>query len=299
MARARRVDRTNTSIPTSPFPRARRLPAAPLPGRSRSSGSTKATAPCDRETGSSCRRTRTNGSSTTWPRIASSATILRRAGPMLSGLSRLNGTHGQNELTWIPGPARAGCRGATTRGRVVDQATPASIIPLERATHMRRSFILAILFASALHLHGMAQPSGWTTLLDGTTLKGWIVVGDANWAAVDGAVQATKGGTSYLVTPNTYADFQLVAEVWVSAGANSGIFVRCQDPKNITAANCVRGQHLRHASGSDVSHGQHRGRRQADRRRQRGRPLDDRGHHHAGDEADRGDERHHDGRRRA
>jgi hypothetical protein len=102
---------------------------------------------------------------------------------------------------------------------------------------MRRSFILAMLFVSVLHLHAMAQPPGWTTLLDGTTLKGWIVVGDANWAAVDGAVQATKGGNSYLVTPNSYGDFQLVADVWVSAGANSGIFVRCQDPKDITAAN--------------------------------------------------------------
>lgn len=78
---------------------------------------------------------------------------------------------------------------------------------------MRRSFILAILFASSLHLHAMAQPAGWTTLLDGTTLKGWTVVGDANWAAVDGAVQATTGGNSYLVTPTAYGDFQLVAEV--------------------------------------------------------------------------------------
>src|SRR5688572_22950339 len=112
-----------------------------------------------------------------------------------------------------------------------------SIIPLERARHMRRSFMLAILFAVGLQLPAGAQPSGWTTLLEGTTLKGWTVVGDANWAAVDGAVQATMGGNSYLVTPNSYGDFQLVAEVWVSAGANSGIFVRCQDPKNITAAN--------------------------------------------------------------
>jgi hypothetical protein len=102
---------------------------------------------------------------------------------------------------------------------------------------MRHSFVLAILLAGGLHLQTMAQTSGWTTLLDGTTLTGWVVVGDANWAAVDGAVQATKGGTSYLVTPNAYGDFQLVADVWVSAGANSGIFVRCQDPKNITAAN--------------------------------------------------------------
>jgi hypothetical protein len=102
---------------------------------------------------------------------------------------------------------------------------------------MRRFVILTILFASSLHPHAMAQSAGWTTLLDGTTLKGWNIVGNANWAAVDGAVQATTGGNSYLVTPGAYGDFQLVADVWVSAGANSGIFVRCQDPKNITAAN--------------------------------------------------------------
>jgi hypothetical protein len=82
-----------------------------------------------------------------------------------------------------------------------------------------------------------AQGGNWTVLLDGTTLKGWNVVGDADWRVVDGAAQATKGMTSFLVTPNSYGDFQLTAEVWVSAGANSGIFIRCQDPKNITAAN--------------------------------------------------------------
>ena len=39
---------------------------------------------------------------------------------------------------------------------------------------------------------------GFTTLLQGNTLKGWNIVGDANWEVVDGAVQATTGmaGTS-------------------------------------------------------------------------------------------------------
>lgn len=30
----------------------------------------------------------------------------------------------------------------------------------------------------------------WTVLLNGKALKGWNVVGDANWTVADGAVQA-------------------------------------------------------------------------------------------------------------
>ena len=102
---------------------------------------------------------------------------------------------------------------------------------------MRRSLTLVTAILVGLSTLHLSAQGGWTTLLDGTALKGWNVVGDANWEPVDGAVQATKGGTSFLVTPNSYGDFQLTAEVFVSAGANSGIFVRCQDPKNITAEN--------------------------------------------------------------
>ena len=83
----------------------------------------------------------------------------------------------------------------------------------------------------------LAAQGGWTTLFDGTSLKGWNRLGDANWEIVDGAVQATKGGASFLVTPDSYADFQLTLEVWASDDANSGVFIRCQDPKNIAATN--------------------------------------------------------------
>jgi Domain of Unknown Function (DUF1080) len=77
---------------------------------------------------------------------------------------------------------------------------------------------------------------GWTVLLDGTTLKGWNVVGDANWTVADGAVQADKG-SGFLVTPESYRDFQITLEFWVSDAANSGVFLRCSDPKVIDQTN--------------------------------------------------------------
>jgi hypothetical protein len=76
----------------------------------------------------------------------------------------------------------------------------------------------------------------WKVILDGTTLKGWDVVGNANWSVADGAVQATTG-TGFLVTPASYADFQITADFWVTDDANSGIFIRLSDPKTITATN--------------------------------------------------------------
>ena len=106
---------------------------------------------------------------------------------------------------------------------------------------MRRTFMLTV----ALVLLGFAglQPAYITsgqadfkTILDGTSMKGWNVVGNANWTVVDGAVQATMG-TGFLVTPESYGDFQLTAEIWVSDDANSGIFIRCSDPKTISQNN--------------------------------------------------------------
>jgi hypothetical protein len=46
-----------------------------------------------------------------------------------------------------------------------------------------------------------------------------------------------RGMAGFLVTPVSYGDFQLSLEFWVSDDANSGVFIRCQDPKNITAMN--------------------------------------------------------------
>jgi hypothetical protein len=82
---------------------------------------------------------------------------------------------------------------------------------------------------------------GWTTLVDGTRgMENFNAVGDAQWQASDGAIQASAGGKDpgYLVTKASYKDFMLRAEFWASADANSGIFMRCQEPNRINDENC-------------------------------------------------------------
>jgi hypothetical protein len=77
--------------------------------------------------------------------------------------------------------------------------------------------------------------AGWVTLFDGKNLDNWNKIGGANWRLEDGAVVADKGD-GFLVSKNAYTDFQLRAEFWVDADANSGIFIRCTDPDKVTGA---------------------------------------------------------------
>ena len=88
---------------------------------------------------------------------------------------------------------------------------------------------------------GMGKGDGYTTLIDGYKgLENFNRVGTANWSGTDGAVQATSGLTdpAYLVTRESYKDFNLRVEFWASDDANSGIFMRCQDPMKITDESC-------------------------------------------------------------
>ena len=78
--------------------------------------------------------------------------------------------------------------------------------------------------------------SGWVALIDGTKgLENWNQIGDANWRAEDGAIVADKGKGGYLVSKNSYKDFQIRAEFWADHTTNSGIFLRAADPKKIGA----------------------------------------------------------------
>jgi hypothetical protein len=83
--------------------------------------------------------------------------------------------------------------------------------------------------------------AGWITLLDSTKMGDWDEVGKADWAMKDGAVVADKldgKDLAYLVTKETYKDFQIRAEFWVSDDANSGVFIRCEQPKSIGGKTC-------------------------------------------------------------
>src|SRR5215210_392072 len=83
---------------------------------------------------------------------------------------------------------------------------------------------------------------GWTTLVDGAKgLENFARLGHSNWRAEDGAIVADRNPDktpSYLVTRTSYSNFVIRAEFWASDDANSGIFARCKDPKNVGDETC-------------------------------------------------------------
>lgn len=97
----------------------------------------------------------------------------------------------------------------------------------------RRAVLLGL---GSLATPALAQKP-FKQLFDGRSFEGWNKVGDANWTIKDGAVSADQGAISFLVSDDSYRDFDLRVEIWVSDEANSGIFIRCSDRAQITAAN--------------------------------------------------------------
>ena len=102
---------------------------------------------------------------------------------------------------------------------------------------MKRLFVLAtaLLLAACSSMPAWVPGSGWKTLVDGDKgLENFNRLGDANWRAEGGAIVADKASeNSYLVTKNSYKDFQIRAEFWADHNTNSGIFIRATDPKKI------------------------------------------------------------------
>ena len=110
---------------------------------------------------------------------------------------------------------------------------------------MKQLSILAaglLIGAAALQFSTTASgQDGWVTLLDSTKKGDWDEVGKANWAMKDGALVADKldgKDLSYLVSKNTYKDFQIRAEFWTDEDANSVIFIRCETNKTIDSKVC-------------------------------------------------------------
>jgi hypothetical protein len=103
----------------------------------------------------------------------------------------------------------------------------------------RFSVMTAGLLAAALLVFGCAtqqQGAGWLTLIDGDKgLDNWNRIGDANWRAVGGAIVADMGKGGFLVSKDSYGDFEVYAEFWAETDTNSGIFLRASDPGKIGA----------------------------------------------------------------
>ena len=96
---------------------------------------------------------------------------------------------------------------------------------------------IAVLYAGA----ASGESDGWITLLNSTNKGEWSEVGKANWDMKDGALVADKldgKDLSYLVSKNSYKDFEIRAEFWVDDAANSGIFIRCDQSDKIDSKIC-------------------------------------------------------------
>lgn len=101
---------------------------------------------------------------------------------------------------------------------------------------LARLLLLIALPAAAIAAHHETE-----VLIDGEQgMDNFTIVGTANWAAVDGAIQATEseGGASWLVTKKAYDDFRVIVEFWASEDANSGIYMRCEGPDKIGDRTC-------------------------------------------------------------
>ena len=76
--------------------------------------------------------------------------------------------------------------------------------------------------------------SAWTVLPD--SLDDWNQIGDANWHTEENVFIADSGN-GFLVTPESYTDVHIQLEFWASGDANSGVFLRAQNPSEITDMN--------------------------------------------------------------
>lgn len=108
---------------------------------------------------------------------------------------------------------------------------------MKRILAVTLGLVLFVAGAFELRFEAASQAAaGWTTLFDGSNLNNFNPIGTANWRIAEGAVEANMG-TGFLVTKASYGDFEFRAEIWVNPEANSGVFIRCSNPKDVTAMN--------------------------------------------------------------
>jgi hypothetical protein len=106
-----------------------------------------------------------------------------------------------------------------------------------------RTLTIALLFSAVAGFQftgtasGQSSGDGWNTLFDGKNLDQWQgeAGSNATWRIEDGSIAVDKKDKDpkaivSLISKQSFADFELRAEFWVSDDANSGIYIRCTDP---------------------------------------------------------------------
>jgi hypothetical protein len=102
---------------------------------------------------------------------------------------------------------------------------------------MTRIVLVALVLLGTVGALAQTAPP-WRVVFDGASLEPFDVVGGQAWSLVNGAVEATTGPGSYLVTRQAFGNFDLRVEFWADPDTNSGVFIRCANPKEITDKSC-------------------------------------------------------------
>ena len=78
----------------------------------------------------------------------------------------------------------------------------------------------------------LGQTAGaWVTLFDGKNFNSWTMTGNANWRIADGLAEADVP-RGFLVSRESYGDFELRADVWTRPESNGGILFRITDARD-------------------------------------------------------------------
>lgn len=72
---------------------------------------------------------------------------------------------------------------------------------------------------------------GWVTLFDGKSFTNWTMTGNANWRIANGMIEADMP-RGFLVSRESYADFELRADVFTLPESNGGILFRITDARD-------------------------------------------------------------------
>lgn len=91
------------------------------------------------------------------------------------------------------------------------------------------SLLLALIPAGLVNPDSPREAeTGFVTLFDGRSLKGWELIGGkpGNWTAADGVLACAGRGGGWLATERPFVDFVLQLEFRLTPGSNSGIYLR-------------------------------------------------------------------------
>ena len=106
--------------------------------------------------------------------------------------------------------------------------------------HAIKLLLTLTIFIAALFIgpNASAQNSeGFVNLINELDLSRWNIIGNANWVIGKGVIESDKP-YGFLVSTEVYKNLEIRAEFWAEPNTNSGIFIRCQNPQQLSQSNC-------------------------------------------------------------